>query len=274
MAEYRIDELARLADTTVRNVRVYQDRGLLSPPRREGRVGIYTEAHLARLRLIGQLLKRGYTFANIGELVSVWERGGNLTDVLGLESAVGDPWTDEIAGHITMAELRETFPGQVTPVALARALQAGLIEREGNRFRVPSPRLLHAGAELVRAGIPLTTVLDISEQLQERIDTAARDLVGTVSEHIVSTHAPDGMLKGEEIAEVAALTRRLRPLAQTAVDAMLVQSMSRYLHQALGEHFAEVLEHLRHEAENTEQGDAGADAHDPSTGTDREGLPA
>ena len=66
MAEYRIDELARLADTTVRNVRVYQDRGLLAPPRRQGRVGIYSEAHLARLRLIGQLLRRGYTFANIG----------------------------------------------------------------------------------------------------------------------------------------------------------------------------------------------------------------
>ena len=91
MAEYRIDELARLANTTVRNVRVYQDRGLLSPPRREGRVGIYTEVHLARLRLIGQLLKRGYTFANIAELVSVWERGGNLSEVLGFESAVGDP---------------------------------------------------------------------------------------------------------------------------------------------------------------------------------------
>ena len=29
--EYRIDELARLADTTTRNIRVYRDRGLLHP---------------------------------------------------------------------------------------------------------------------------------------------------------------------------------------------------------------------------------------------------
>ena len=42
MGEYRIDELARLAGATVRNIRVYQDRGLLAPPRRDGRVGIYT----------------------------------------------------------------------------------------------------------------------------------------------------------------------------------------------------------------------------------------
>lgn len=33
MTEYRIDELARLAGSTVRNIRAYQDRGLLPPPR-------------------------------------------------------------------------------------------------------------------------------------------------------------------------------------------------------------------------------------------------
>ncbi|MFB9386717.1 MerR family transcriptional regulator [Pseudonocardia petroleophila] len=37
--EYRIDELAHTAGTTVRNIRAYQDRGLLPPPRRVGRVG-------------------------------------------------------------------------------------------------------------------------------------------------------------------------------------------------------------------------------------------
>ena len=32
--EYRIDDLARLAGTTTRNIRVYRDRGLLPPPLR------------------------------------------------------------------------------------------------------------------------------------------------------------------------------------------------------------------------------------------------
>ena len=32
MAEYRIDDLARAAGTTARNVRAYQERGLLPPP--------------------------------------------------------------------------------------------------------------------------------------------------------------------------------------------------------------------------------------------------
>jgi DNA-binding transcriptional MerR regulator len=111
MGEYRIDELARLAGATVRNIRVYQDRGLLDPPRRDGRVGIYTDAHLARLRLIGQLLKRGYTFANIGELLAVWERGGDIAEILDLESAVGLPWSDEIPAYVTAARLAEMFGG-------------------------------------------------------------------------------------------------------------------------------------------------------------------
>src|SRR5262245_28473542 len=83
--EYAVDELARAADTTVRNVRAYQDRGLLAPPERRGRSGIYTETHLSRLRIIGQLLERGYTLASIADLFSAIEHGHDLADLLGLE---------------------------------------------------------------------------------------------------------------------------------------------------------------------------------------------
>jgi len=37
--EYRIGELAREAGITVRTLRYYQERKLLPPPRREGRIG-------------------------------------------------------------------------------------------------------------------------------------------------------------------------------------------------------------------------------------------
>ena len=181
MGEYRIDELARLAETTVRNVRVYQDRGLLAPPRRDGRVGIYTDAHLARLRLIGQLLKRGFTFANIGEMLAVWERGGNLAEVLDLESAVGHPWSDEIPGHLTAEQLRETFGAEDTEENRARAVALGILEPDGEHYRVPSPRLLSAGAEMVAAGMTLPAVLDLAERLRVHVDATARDMAATVA---------------------------------------------------------------------------------------------
>jgi DNA-binding transcriptional MerR regulator len=244
VADYRIDELAREAGTTVRNVRVYQDRGLLAPPRRDGRVGIYTDAHLARLRLIGQLLGRGYTFATIGEMLTVWERGGDLADIFDLQSALGDPWTDDVPAYISLDELRDLFGSELSEASLGRAIRLGLIEPDSGRYRVPSPRLLQAGAELVSIGMPIEAVLDLAERLGQRVDAVAADLVDTVTSHILATHAPDGLLRGEEIAEVAAITRRMRPLARMAVESLLGQSMGRQVHEVMAEHFAEVIEYL------------------------------
>ena len=244
MAEYRIDELARLAGATVRNIRVYQDRGLLPPPRRDGRVGIYTDAHLARLRLIGQLLKRGYTFATIGELLSVWERGGDVAEILDLESAVGLPWSDEIPAYVTADRLTEMFGAEATAGNISRSVEFGLLEPDGMRYRVPSPRLLNAGAELVAAGMPLSAVLDLAGRLRAQVDAAARDLAGTVTRYVLAGRLQDGLLQGQDIAEVAEITRRIRPLAQTAVDAMLAQAMAQHVPEALGDHFARVLDHL------------------------------
>jgi DNA-binding transcriptional MerR regulator len=69
MAEYRINELADVSGVSVRNIRVYQDRGLLPPPKIKGRTGWYSAEHLSRLKVISQMLERGYTFATISELL-------------------------------------------------------------------------------------------------------------------------------------------------------------------------------------------------------------
>ncbi|MFL6238652.1 MAG: MerR family transcriptional regulator [Actinomycetes bacterium] len=237
VTEYRIDELARIAGTTVRNVRVYQERGLLPPPRREGRVGMYDDAHLARLRLIGGLLERGYGFAHIAELISAWERGRDLGDLLGLEAALTGPWSDEIPGYVSVDELTEMYAGQITEQTTARALSLRILEVEGDRFRVPSPRILHAGAELVAAGIPLPAVLDLAEQLQRDIEHSATLLVQAVATHILSTHGPDWLPTGDELPELAGLISRLRPLAQMAVDAYLARAMEAQIREVLGERF-------------------------------------
>src|ERR1700755_2542789 len=89
--EFTTDELARAAGTTVRNIRSYQDRGLIDPPERRGRVGIYTQTHLGRLRLIHHLLARGYTLANIMELLKAIVEGHDLRSILGLETAISSP---------------------------------------------------------------------------------------------------------------------------------------------------------------------------------------
>jgi DNA-binding transcriptional MerR regulator len=232
VAEYRIDDLARAAGTTVRNVRVYQDRGLLPPPRREGRTGVYGEPHLARLRLIGQLLDRGYTFAHIGEFLEAWQRGRNLTDLLGLEEVLTTPWSDEVDDYVTAEQLVELF-GEVSEQDLQTVLEQELLVPDGDRFRVPSPRLLHAGSELVKAGIPLPVVLELSASLARDMEASAKRLVGAVADHAV---LPRTASYDASLAEVGALINRLKPLAQLAVDAHLARAMERQVRETVEAH--------------------------------------
>src|SRR6478735_4790641 len=93
MTEYRIDDLARAAGTTTRNVRGYQDRGLLPRPTRRGRIAIYTDSHLARLKVINNLLLRGFTIRHIGDFLHGISHGADLADVLGLREVVTEPWS-------------------------------------------------------------------------------------------------------------------------------------------------------------------------------------
>src|SRR3954470_5545799 len=247
-AEYRIDELAREAGTTVRNVRAYQDRGLLPPPRRSGRVGLYTDAHLARLRLIGHLLERGYTLANIAELISGWERGQDIGELLGLEAALVEPWSDEVAMTISLDDLNELF-GEDDD-ALREAVKLGLLEptEGGARFRVPSPRLLHAGAELVAAGIPLEAVLNHARQLARDTDRIAARFVELVSANVFEPYG-DRPFPATDVPRLAELLRRLRPLAETTVDAYLARAMERRMARELGDHYDRLMEHLREQTE-------------------------
>jgi DNA-binding transcriptional MerR regulator len=241
LTEFRVDELARAAGITVRNLRAYQDHGLLPPPRREGRVGIYTDAHLARLRLIGQLLDRGYTFAHIAELVSAWEQGRELSEVLGLEQAVTGPWSDEIAGYVTGDELAEMFAGlEIDADAFERARRLGLIEIEGDRFRVPSPRLLHAGADLIRAGFPVARLLDVYELVAAHIDEVARQFVESAAQHIFEVHGKEWLPSADEVPELTDFLQMLRRQAKSSVESMLLRAMERHTRAVLGDYFSRV----------------------------------
>lgn len=83
-SEYTIDDLARAAETTVRSIRVYHERGLLPSPEVRGRIGYYRPDHLQRLQTISRLLGRGMRLNGIRELFDAWDRGDGLEVVLGV----------------------------------------------------------------------------------------------------------------------------------------------------------------------------------------------
>ena len=221
----RIADLARASSLSVRNIREYQDRGLLPPPRRDGRVAWYGEDHLVRLRLISRLLDRGYTIAVIRDLLDAWSAGRDLHDVLGLETTVSRPWTDEQPGRATLLQLRRRFRGQLTPARLRRAVRLRLVEPSGAAFTVPSPRLLDAGTDLVAAGVQLTTVLDLVERVQGDLRVPADRFVRMVLDQLIPPGTPDGLPPGDELPEVTRTVETLRPHAQLAVTALFARAM-------------------------------------------------
>jgi len=241
--EFTIDELARAAKTTVRNVRAYQDRGLIPPPERRGRTGVYGDDHLSRLRIIGQMLSRGYTLSSIGELLDAWAGGQDIGALLGLEAAVSSPWTDETPKTFSLAELVKLFGGSFNPRWLAKAHELGILRADGARFVAPSARRVQAGAVLVKAGIPLDEMLEVVGALRGNVEQAAEDMVRLVEHHVFDKFGT-GLPPREEAPRLGELIWRLRPLVEMAVHAEVARAMEIAATRHLGDRLAHVLDEL------------------------------
>lgn len=205
--EYRMEELAKEAGIPVRTLRFYRERGLIAPPRREGRIAWYDDHHLARLRTIAGLLERGHTLTGIADLARTFESGRDVAEVLGL----GEP-TEETPVRLTPEQLADHFEGEVTPENLATALDLGHLAIDGDEIVHISRRLLEASAELVREGVPLSTVLAAGRQVREHADALAELFVQVLPAHTTETEPP-----------------QLRPLARAVVDAELSMALDRRL---------------------------------------------
>jgi len=221
-----IDELARRAGTTTRNVRAHQTRGLLPPPRMVGRVGHYGGDHLVRLAYIDRLQQRGFSLAAIRDLLTGWDEGRSLTEVLGFEEALSAPWSDEEPERFSRPQLDDMFPELVAdPALLQRAVTAGiLVHDEDGDYTAPSPRLVRVGADLVSWGVPLDVAIDESVQLAADMSTVARRMVKMFESHVWEPFVAAG-LPADRLPAVTAALQKVRPVTATAVLSVLARAM-------------------------------------------------
>ncbi|MFC8229967.1 MerR family transcriptional regulator [Streptomyces sp. NPDC057287] len=202
-----MEELAREAGITVRTLRFYRERGLIQPPRREGRIAWYDDHHLARLRTVTGLLERGHTLNGIADLAATFDSGRDVAEVLGL----GEP-TEETPVRLTPEQLADYFQDQATAENLAASMELGYLGVDGDEIVHISRRLLEASSELVRAGVPLDAVLSAGRQVREHADALADLFTRVLRAHTAHT-GPD----------------QLRALAQAVVDAELSMALDRRL---------------------------------------------
>jgi DNA-binding transcriptional MerR regulator len=231
-ADLTIDELARRAGMTVRNVRAHQSRGLLPPPEVRGRTGFYGAEHLARLELIRTLQDDGFNLESIRRLLE--RTGGSSEELLRFTRAAREPFADETPEIVGIDELGRRFGAPGRADLLARAVSLGLLRPLGEgRFEDASPRLARAGAELAALGVGADVTLDVVEQLRHHADAIADQFVELFLAHVWRPFDAEGR-PPERWPEVRETLERLRPLAGDAVIAVFGLAMSDAVERAFG----------------------------------------
>jgi DNA-binding transcriptional MerR regulator len=238
--EYRIDDLARLAGSTTRNVRVYRDRGLLPPPLRVGRIALYNDTHLTRLRLITSMLNRGYNIAHVREMLSAWEEGKNLGDVLGLESAIVGTWTTEKSQTMALAEAQRLINDAN---AFERLVGLQVIRVDGAQATITRPKLIEAFNEIRGYGVSMDKLIDLHEHVVPLVDQISELLVRAGAEHVADRIKPREALPADtEIAELITMLVRFRTQAVASVTATLASSIESTIESMVSSILAEYLE--------------------------------
>lgn len=231
MAEYRINDLAEASGVSVRNIRVYQDRGLLPPPTIRGRTGWYSDEHLVRLNLISRMLERGYTFATISELLHAAHYGMRVEQVLRDPPKSGRFRNFKRAATITITELRKTLNATDRSIALSQKL--GLLAKDGAHYAIRNPELLEGAEALVKGGIDIDLLLDRWVRVQDDLEDVAKSLVSIITDKYFDENLPD--LGEEAISKMAELIQTVRPMAHEIVESTFRKALDRQISQAIGE---------------------------------------
>jgi DNA-binding transcriptional MerR regulator len=229
-ARYRAGELAAEVGISVQLLRSYQSKGLLPPPRHEGRVAWYGPHHRERLLHIRHLKERGFSLRMIAEAL---EEGGEGALALVDEREV-----------LRLAEVAERSG---VPVEVLRALEASGLLRphhldDGDRYSDADVRFVRNVLTLLGVGLSLEDLMRIARQQLETSDALGRDVVDAWSQ-----------LVGHRL-------RRARPTADGADHADRVAASIRALAAIVGQLVAYRVERAVLDAAQAEIEATGTDA--------------
>jgi DNA-binding transcriptional MerR regulator len=232
--EVRIDQLANEVGLPTSTLRLYRHRGLLPPPRLEGRVGWYGQEHRNRLALIARLQEQGHSLAGIKRLVDSWDDGGGLAAVVGLESGLAALLGGEAGTRLSLAELAQRLPGDAAdPATLLAAAEAGLVDlQDDGTVVVPDARFLEVGAAVGKIGIRSRTIVDEWAELRRATDEIAARFVAVFETEVLGRTVEK--LEPDELVDVAAQLVALHRLARQALELALDASLATAARERLG----------------------------------------
>lgn len=157
--ELTIDQLAQRVAMTARNIREWQTLGLVPPPEKRGRIGIYSDNHVAIINHVKNLKSQGFPLDVIRRVID--SGGGSEDSVRKMVTEALSPFATGDPVILPRAELVQRL-GAGADTALA---DAGLLsDIDTQTVSVRDAETLDAIQLLVTAGMSLPR---ISETLRE-----------------------------------------------------------------------------------------------------------
>jgi DNA-binding transcriptional MerR regulator len=238
LAEYRLDDLARISGVSARNIRAYRERGLLDPPRRVGRSAYYDDYHLSQLKTINQLLRRGFNSAHIAEFFASMRQGADLSDILGIQQAILGPRTDQ--GPVVSSE-RPAVGIDADCDEARKLIDYGLAELVDGEVVLVDRAM---GAIVARTGDPvpyLRAILRMFDSTRESIDNLAADFFHALEDLYTARFGANHVPKPEELAELSRIVLDYRDLGNKVVAHRLDEAMREQTVTAVSEYTAGIL---------------------------------
>lgn len=193
-----IDQLAERVGMSVRTVRFYAGRGLIPPPRREGRNGYYGDDHIARLDLVRELQAHGFTLQAIeGYLDKIPPTA--TPDQVALHRTLLAPWMPDLPETVERPELEKRTGRSLSDDDLELLVALGVIEPtpQEDVFKL-APAHLTIGTAFLDAELPIHTVRDARKVILQHGSALAAELTALFRDQVwphllESGHSPEYM---------------------------------------------------------------------------------
>lgn len=208
-----VEQLASRVGMSVRTVRFYSGRGLIPPPRREGRNGYYGADHIARLELVRELQAHGFTLSAIEGYLERIPADASPQDIA-LHRTLLAPWMPDLPETLTRTELEERAGRELSDDDLDLLVAIGTIEPtpDDDVFRVASAHL-GIGVELLELGIPLDVARDATRIFTEHGRAVADELTRLFRERVWPAYRDSG----RDPEALQAVVERYKPLTIQAL---------------------------------------------------------
>ena len=208
----------------------------MPPPEVRGRTGYYGAEHVARIELIRELQANGFNLEAIRRLLE--GAGGRAARCSTSPARCASRSRTRSREIVGIEELAERWGGELDAEAALEAIRLG--ERIGvlrmvdeGRVEIISPRLVRAGTELGRLGVPVETALEVAQKLRRSAQSIARRYVELFMTTVWQPFDEAGRPE-REWPQVREALERLRPLASESLLAMFQLVMSDAVEEAFG----------------------------------------